>query len=52
MVSQMKGSGEHFIRSLRTFFGKDHGAENVMRFAYHISERFQIVILARHEPKP
>ena len=45
----MYGSGQQFIRSLRALFGQDRGAENVVRFAYHVAQCFQIVLFACHE---
>src|ERR1039458_6163037 len=45
----MYGGGQQLICSLRAFFGQDSGAEDVMRFAYHVAQCFQVVLFACHE---
>jgi hypothetical protein len=45
----MHRSGQQFIRSLRALFGQDRGAENVVRFAYHVAQCFQVVLFVGHE---
>ena len=49
IVGEMHSSGQKLISTFGTLFWKRCGAENIVRFADHVAECFEI-IPSRHEP--